>query len=45
VPEVSSVAFKAVSAAPPPLKFVAVSNPASDMVAELFCIIVPVIPS
>jgi hypothetical protein len=45
VPEVNSVAFKAVSAAPPPLKFVAVSSPASDIVAELFCIIVPVVPS
>ena len=45
VPEVNSVAFKAVSDAPPPLKFVAVSSPASDMVAELFCIIVPVVPS
>jgi hypothetical protein len=36
VPEVNSVAFNAVSAAPPPLKLVAVSNPASDIVAELF---------
>ena len=45
VPEVNSVAFNAVIAAPPPLKFVAVSSPASDMLAELFCIIVPVTPS
>jgi hypothetical protein len=45
VPEVNSVAFKAVSNAPPPLKLVAVSKPASDIVAELFCIIVPVTPS
>jgi hypothetical protein len=45
VPEVNSVAFKAVSDAPPPLKLVAVSKPASDIVAELFCIIVPVVPS
>jgi hypothetical protein len=45
VPEVNSVAFNAVRAAPPPLKFVAVSSPASDIVAELFCIIVPVVPS
>jgi hypothetical protein len=45
VPEVNCVAFKAVRLAPPPLKLVAVSKPASDMVAELFCIIVPVVPS
>jgi hypothetical protein len=45
VPDVNCVAFKAVSDAPPPLKLVAVSSPASDIVAELFWMIVPVIPS
>jgi hypothetical protein len=45
VPEVSSVAFNVVSKLPLPLKLVAVSNPASDMVAELFCMMVPVVPS
>jgi hypothetical protein len=45
IPEANSAAFKAVSAVPPPLKLVAVSRPTSDIVAELFCIIVPVTPS
>jgi hypothetical protein len=45
VPEVNSVAFKAVINVPAPLKLVAVSNPASDIVAELTCMIVPVVPS
>jgi hypothetical protein len=45
VPEVNSVAFNAVIKLPLPLKLVAVNNPASDIVAELFCIIVPVVPS
>jgi hypothetical protein len=45
VPEVNCVAFNEVSAEPPPLKLVAVSSPASDMVAELVCMIVPVVPS
>jgi hypothetical protein len=45
VPESKFVAFSAVILAPLPLNDVAVSNPTSDMVAELFCIIVPVVPS
>ena len=45
VPEVSSVAFRAVINAPAPLKLVAVNSPASDMLAELTCMIVPVVPS
>jgi hypothetical protein len=45
VPDVSSVAFKAVIKLPAPLKLVAVSNPASDTLAELTCMIVPVTPS
>jgi hypothetical protein len=45
VPLVSSVAFSAVINVPTPLKLVAVSNPASDMLAELTCMIVPVTPS
>ena len=45
IPEANSAAFKAVSATPPPLKLVAVSSPASDMVAELTCIRLPVVPS
>jgi hypothetical protein len=45
VPEVSSVAFNAVIKLPEPLKLVAVNNPASDMLALLTCMIVPVTPS
>ena len=45
VPEVSSVALSAVSKLPTPLKLTAVSNPASDMLALLTCMIVPVAPS
>jgi hypothetical protein len=45
VPEVSCVAFRAVINVPVPLKLVAVNKPASDMVAELTCMIVPVVPS
>jgi hypothetical protein len=45
VPLVSSVAFRAVINVPTPLKLVAVSNPESDMLAELTCMIVPVTPS
>jgi hypothetical protein len=45
VPVVNSVAFRAVINVPTPLKLTAVSNPASDIVAELTCIIVPVVPS
>ena len=45
VPLVSSVAFSAVIKLPAPLKLVAVSNPASDMLAELTCMMVPVTPS
>jgi hypothetical protein len=45
VPLVSSVAFSAVIKVPTPLKLVAVNNPASDMLALLTCMIVPVTPS
>jgi hypothetical protein len=45
VPLVNSVAFSAVIRVPVPLKLVAVNNPASDMLAELTCMIVPVAPS
>ena len=45
VPEVNSVAFSAVINVPTPLKLVAVNNPASDMLALLTCMIVPVTPS
>jgi hypothetical protein len=45
VPLVSSVAFRAVINVPTPLKLVAVSSPASDILALLTCMIVPVTPS
>ena len=45
VPEVNSVAFNAVIELPLPLKLVAVNNPASDILALLTCMIVPVVPS
>jgi hypothetical protein len=45
VPEVNSVAFNAVIKLPAPLKLVAVNKPASDMLALLTCMIVPVVPS
>jgi hypothetical protein len=44
VPVVNCVAFNAVILAPPPLKLVAVSSPASLMLAELFLIVVPLVP-
>jgi hypothetical protein len=45
VPVVNSVAFNAVIKLPSPLKLVAVSNPTSDILALLTCMIVPVAPS
>ena len=45
VPEVNCVALSAVIKLPSPLKLVAVSSPASDIEAELTCMMVPVVPS
>ena len=45
VPDVNSVALSAVIKLPAPLKLVAVNKPASDMLALLTCMIVPVTPS
>ena len=45
VPDVNCVALSVVIKLPSPLKLVAVSNPASDMLALLTCMIVPVMPS
>jgi hypothetical protein len=45
VPDANCVAFRAVIKLPSPLKLVAVNSPASDMLAELTCMIVPVTPS